>query len=288
MSGLYDRVHLVLNRDVLQRVLQDCNTHPTVEIGGRWFGWYIDAEDRYLHDEKLGTSHLSSADLAYVIDYIPTGPNADSKTDVELQPDREYQSWVYNRLIEEDDTIAILGSWHSHIPNGLEIFSKGDWMSYHSKLNNHNPPYPYDRMLCSLIHTDANSVEEVEEHLRHSWWPKGEEMGTHYWVDSNDLTWKEEVRVPCSELIELDFKLYHLLREQEKLQRLQNQIEHEIEIAENAVLSEQNWFNRTFTKLLGRSVQDPSGKLDKLGDELSTINEKMASLESQIKTHYDA
>ena len=45
MSGLYDRVHLVINRGVLERVLQDCKTHPTVEIGGRWFGWYIDAED---------------------------------------------------------------------------------------------------------------------------------------------------------------------------------------------------------------------------------------------------
>jgi hypothetical protein len=287
MSGLYDRVHLVINRGVLERVLQDCETHPTVEIGGRWFGWYIDAEDRYLYDEKLGTAHLSSADLAYVIDYIPTGPNADSKTDVELQPDREYQSWVYNRLTEVDDTIAILGSWHSHIPNGLEIFSKGDWMSYHSKLNNHNPPYPYDRMLCSLIHTEAHSVEDAETHLRHSWWPKGEEMGTHYWVDSNELTWKDDVEVPCAEIIQLDYSLYHLLRGKDRLKRKLANTRSTLADGEGRLLSEQSWLKRTMTQFFGRKVEDEQGELDHLKEKADSLEHELEEIDQQIKNHSD-
>ena len=91
MSGIFDRAHLVINRSILPRVFQDCLSNPSVEIGGRWFGWYVPAEERWAFDKEHGTGDFGSGDLHYVLDYIPTGPNPESKTSVELQPDREYQ-----------------------------------------------------------------------------------------------------------------------------------------------------------------------------------------------------
>ena len=75
--------------------------------------------------------------MTYVVqDYIPTGSKSRKTTSVELQPDRNYQLWTLRKLQNLDNEIEVLGSWHSHIPNGLERFSKVDHMSYYSKLNN--------------------------------------------------------------------------------------------------------------------------------------------------------
>jgi len=284
MTVLFDRVHLVINRGVLERVLQDCVNHLTVEIGGRWFGWYIPAEERHLHDERLGTEHLSSADLHYVIDYIPTGPNADSKTDVELQPDREYQLWVYERLLEFDSTLAILGSWHSHIPNGLEIFSRGDWMSYHSKLND----YPYPRMLCSLIHTEAHTVEDIDAQLRHSWWPKGEEMGVHHWVEPNEVIWEDDVEVPCAELIVLDYSAYNWLREKHDLERELADARSQLEGGESRLHSEQTWIKRFLVRFFGREVDDKVGELSPLKEWMASLEQELEEIDQKIRIHFDA
>ena len=72
---VYDRAHLLINHGVLERVLEDCKRNPTVEIGGRWFGYYIPIEERWEYDEELGTEELPAGDIHYVIDYIPSGPN---------------------------------------------------------------------------------------------------------------------------------------------------------------------------------------------------------------------
>ena len=52
--------------------------------------------------------------MTYVVhDYIPTGPNPEKSTDVELQPDRNYQVWTLRKLQDLDEKIEVLGSWHS-------------------------------------------------------------------------------------------------------------------------------------------------------------------------------
>ncbi len=160
-------------------------------------------------------------------------------------------------------------------------------MSYHSKLNNHNPPYPYDRMLCSLIHTEAHSVEDAETHLRHSWWPKGEEMGTHYWVDSNELTWKDDVEVPCAEIIQLDYSLYHLLRGKDRLERKLANTRSTLADGEGRLLSEQSWLKRTMTQFFGRKVEDEQGELDHLKEKADSLEHELEEIDQQIKNHSD-
>ena len=46
-------------------------------------------------DIKLSGINSDDEVMTYVVhDYIPTGPNPEKSTDVELQPDRNYQLWT--------------------------------------------------------------------------------------------------------------------------------------------------------------------------------------------------
>ena len=101
---------LRIREAVLERVLLEVKRSPDVEIGGRLIGHVL--EDGF-----------------DVLDFIPTGPEPDIATDIELLPDRRYQLWTLDALLELDDDLAVFGSWHSHIPNGLARFSGQDHRS---------------------------------------------------------------------------------------------------------------------------------------------------------------
>ena len=161
-------------------------------------------------------------------------------------------------------------------------------MSYHSKLNNHPPEYPYDRMLCSLIHTEAHSVEEVETHLRHSWWPKGEELGTHYWVEPDEVTWKDDVEVPRAELIVLDYSAYNWLRDKHDLEGELDKVRRQLEDGESRLRSEQNWIKRALSQFLGGGVEDKMGELSHLKESMISIEQELAEINQRIKIHFDA
>ena len=177
---------IILNNRIIKRVLHDVKKHPEVEIGGRWIGHV------YQPGQDIKLSGINSDDevMTYVVhDYIPTGPNPEKSTDVELQPDRNYQLWTLRKLQDLDEKIEVLGSWHSHIPNGLQRYSRTDFISYFSKLNNEKNPYPFDGLLCSLIHSMPNNEEDTRKMLEHAWFPKGGEFGEHSWYDEERLTW---------------------------------------------------------------------------------------------------
>lgn len=153
---------LRIREAVLERVLHEVKRSPDVEIGGRLVGHLL--EDGF-----------------DVLDFIPTGPEPDIATDIELLPDRRYQLWTLDALLDLDDDLAVFGSWHSHIPNGLARFSGQDHRSYAGKMQ---PPYPYEGMVCGLIHEAPSSVEDVRRMLRFAWFPAQGEVGEHtYWAD---------------------------------------------------------------------------------------------------------
>ena len=62
-------------------------------------------------ENKLQKGISTEADrMTYVIyDYIPTGPNPQKSTKVELQPDRNYQFWALRKLQSIDHDIEVLG-----------------------------------------------------------------------------------------------------------------------------------------------------------------------------------
>jgi hypothetical protein len=197
-------VRLIIRKGVLARVLSDCIRNPTAEIGGRWFGYYVAHDDDEQRSKLPDEISELEGDLHVIIDYIPTGPNPDSVTEVELQPDRKYQMWAFERLKSLDSEIEVLGSWHSHVPNGLERFSGIDHRSYHSKLSK----YPFPRMVCSLIHQMPENIEDARNHLHHAWYERGAPLGEHHFEDEADIVWFED-ELPAPDVIDLeDFTLY--------------------------------------------------------------------------------
>jgi hypothetical protein len=196
---------IYLNEKIIERVYQDVVNHPDVEIGGRWIGHVYQAGEQ---STENGISTEVDRMTYVIYDYIPTGPNPQKSTKVELQPDRNYQLWALRKLQSIDHDIEVLGSWHSHIPNGLERYSGTDHRSYYSKLNNDKNPYPFDGLLCSLIHEMPNDLTTTKENLGHAWFPKEAQLGEHSWYESRDVTWLSLPRVG-SEFVDLeDFSAY--------------------------------------------------------------------------------
>jgi len=179
-------VRLILNEAIIERVHHDVKNNVDVEIGGRWIGHvYYPGEQ-----PKESNFEVSEDQMTYVIyGYLPTGPNPERSTAVELMPDRNYQLWTIKKIQSVNEDMEVLGSWHSHVPNGLEEYSQTDFHSYHSKLNNPDYPYPYDGLVCSLIHTLPQSVEETRQRLEHAWFPVDGAYGQHSWYSENSLTW---------------------------------------------------------------------------------------------------
>jgi len=165
-----ERPKLNVNERILKRIFSEIKRTPDVEIGGRFFG-------KIQPDGSL-----------VVEDFIPTGPEPDTVSDVELLPDRRYQLWTLDNLRIIDSEIDLFGSWHSHIPNGLERFSRQDHYAYHTRMQ---PPYPHSGMLCGLIHTMPESIEHVREHLLLAWFPANDEIGVHSFYEPEEVSWSK-------------------------------------------------------------------------------------------------
>jgi hypothetical protein len=196
---------IYMNEKIIERVYQDVVNHPDVEIGGRWIGHVYQAGEQ----PSEGDVKVDDSRMTYVVyDYIPTGPNPQKSTKVELQPDRNYQLWALRKLQSIDENIEVLGSWHSHVPNGLEHYSTTDHRSYYSKLNNDKNPYPFDGLLCSLIHEMPKNSTTTKENLGHAWFAKNSPMGEHSWYESEEINWLNLPQIGA-EFVDLeDFSSY--------------------------------------------------------------------------------
>ena len=77
-------VRLILNEAIIERVHHDVTNNVDVEIGGRWIGHvYYPGEQ-----PKESNFEVSEDQMTYVIyGYLPTGPNPERSTAVELMPD---------------------------------------------------------------------------------------------------------------------------------------------------------------------------------------------------------
>ncbi len=190
---------LVVNERVLGRVHEDVSGNPEVEVGGRWVGHFLDPGQR---PSQRGLRTEGERETCVILDYIPMGPNPEKSTATELQPDRNYQLWTLRKLQEADPLIEVLGSWHSHVPNGLGRFSNVDVSGYHAKINDPSQPYPFTGIVCSLIHTMPPDPQSVRGALGHAWFPVGAEVGEHTWFDEQGVEWAD-MEVPSPHLLDL-------------------------------------------------------------------------------------
>ena len=198
-------VRLIMNEAIFERVYYDVCEHREVEIGGRWIG-HVYLPGQQPKEAEIEISEEQTTDVIY--GYLPTGPNPEKSTAVELLPDRNYQLWTIKQIQSVNEDMEVLGSWHSHIPNGLERYSQTDHHSYYSKLNNPTYPYPYDGLVCSLIHSMPDSEKEIKLKLEHAWFPIDGELGQHSWYLEGAIEW-HQLTFPGEECIPLgDYTAY--------------------------------------------------------------------------------
>ena len=69
-------------------------------------------------------------------------------------------------------------------------------------------PYPFDGLICSLIHDDPSNIDDAKSMLEHSWFPKGGEFGEHSWYDEDAINW-QKMKIKGRKYLDLaDFSPY--------------------------------------------------------------------------------
>ena len=155
---------------VYRRVLHELNRAGSVEVGGAFVGHIVASE--------------SGGVDAHVLDFIPAGPHPEEATDVAFLADRVYQLWTFQRLLEVQPDLSVIGMWHSHVPNGLDTFSEVDHRSVQSKLNL-DPDLP--GFLSALIWESPDDEVQCHESLRFAWYPRSEGALRWNWVEQGHI-----------------------------------------------------------------------------------------------------
>ncbi len=122
---------VAVHRDVVTRSQHEVRGHPAVEVGGKLVG--------HFHHPR-GPAAASDDPVRWlrqltvtIVDAIDAGPDA-IRTPVYHLPNGPYQSAVLGAIRAVDADARLVGSWHSHHPNGLRTLSDGDLSGYRATL----------------------------------------------------------------------------------------------------------------------------------------------------------
>ena len=119
--SMADNISLMIPRNALNAVFDECDRYEAEETGGR----------------ILGTYESKHNDLALNVNgIIEPGPNA-SRTASFLQQDGIYQERVFREIEEREPSVEHLGNWHTHHVNGLPHLSGGDIETYRRTVEHH-------------------------------------------------------------------------------------------------------------------------------------------------------
>jgi hypothetical protein len=124
-----DKIRLLIPKDALITVFDECDGFDQDETGGRVIGTFEE------HRGKLAI---------HVTGIIEAGPQA-RRSAVSFFQDGEYQEQVFRKIETHHPEIEHLGNWHTHHVNGLQHLSDGDIETYFRTVNhrNHNAPFFY-------------------------------------------------------------------------------------------------------------------------------------------------
>jgi hypothetical protein len=144
-------VRVILPRQALEQIFDECDRFDRDETGGRVLGTY----------EQLGEKlrlHVSAI--------IDAGPKA-RRTAVSFFQDGEYQEKVFRDIERVHPTIEHLGNWHTHHVNGLSHLSGGDLETYHRTVNheNHNCPFFYALLVVDRAHARRGDRYTTKHYL---------------------------------------------------------------------------------------------------------------------------
>jgi hypothetical protein len=137
-------VRLILPKDALKVIFDECDGFDLDETGGRVVGTY---------EEKGGKLVLRITGM------IESGPKA-SRSPVSFFQDGEHQERIFRQIERHHPEIEHLGNWHTHHVNGLATLSSGDITTYRKTVNhpNHNTPFFY-ALLVVAKHNTTNPLQ---------------------------------------------------------------------------------------------------------------------------------
>lgn len=144
-------VEVLFDRRVFDYMLQELSKDLSVEEGGKYVGYLLNAGDPLLERIRSGARRV-----IVIVDFLPSGPNA-VRTAVELRPDGPHQEAVFRQIEGLDPAIEHVGTWHSHHCNGLQTLSPGDVDGYFRTVN--RPAYRPTFFVASLVKNVPRRVE---------------------------------------------------------------------------------------------------------------------------------
>lgn len=145
-----ERVKVIICRDALRTIFDECDKYDCDETGGRVVGTY-----------QLGGGLLTLE----VTGVIEPGPKA-KRTGTSFFQDGEYQSQVFRTIEYEHPMIEHLGNWHTHHVNGYPTLSEGDKATYTRVVNhrNHNTDFLYALLIVAKNSTSKGDARYSVKH----------------------------------------------------------------------------------------------------------------------------
>ena len=135
---------IVLDRNILQKIIEQARNYPDVEEGGVLVG-HLDKFSRQME----------------IAGFIRCGPNA-RRTRGSLHCDLDFQEAVFDLAKAHDENLQHLGSWHGHHCNGAAHLSGGDLNSYYSMVD--SPYHAHDYYFAILLLRLPKQMP-VEKHI---------------------------------------------------------------------------------------------------------------------------
>ena len=158
---------ILMHSDVIQKSIAQIRDSPDSETGGKFLGFAAlpgspVPSTPYWHSRGREWVELSQGfGSLVVLGSISPGPLA-TRTATELLPDGNFQVGVFREIERGEPACEHLGSWHSHHPNGLSKFSRGDVEGYVATVQSSD--YNLDQFLAVLC-TEGRGLDRGHAEL---------------------------------------------------------------------------------------------------------------------------
>ena len=171
-----NNVRVVIPRNALEAVFDECDRYDADETGGRIIGSY---------SERAGQLTISVSGI------IEPGPSA-KRSNTSFFQDGAFQERVFREIEREHPEIEHLGNWHTHHVNRFPHLSSGDIATYTRTVNHekHNTSFFY-----ALLVTEKEPAHSRQRYrVRHYILRRGENKvfeidGRHVDVTDGPLLW---------------------------------------------------------------------------------------------------
>ncbi len=159
-----DYKNIVINTVVLERVYDLYKDDMSKENGGVIIG--------YMKDKSI-----------FIKDIIPSGVQA-KRSSVSLFQDGRWQANIFQEIVQHDDEIEHIGSFHHHVSVGyMPYLSNLDLKKYRGIIKDEG--FKYNSFVSILLHTPIKSLKDLKNFFS--------EYCNVFLVTSNDVTKVENI-----------------------------------------------------------------------------------------------